>query len=411
MRKLGHGHSIMFFAPLEADRRIRSVASKGDSDAINTMDILQWVIHETCDDIQQQAPHWVQQGMDHISRYAAWTSFGRGELSPKELSDDWLQPEAKKLEELYAPHKSSNAALRAAPDIWQRCVELGVLSFHDVSMDEEQEREVVHEAERERQIERPPRVHPATHSIHRDVIAFIKTGVVPAITTGFRPAFKTLDVTSAAADEAHIWSTDILATKDFQNTVESSSNTDDYLRPVMWVVSGGKRAHKEALVILSPYEVSHLLPNIKSSGKVHLHLYTPRTNQSMKSCDDLALYNVPAVSTGWTVPSPLMDQLNVFAGQLYLKDYEAYIRLCRFLCVYARDLQGEEGIEVGCDGFISPGNRPRHLQSVFTFRTSPLESLRKLMGLRRKGMRFASTHMGQLLDGRLLAEDDFHAKL
>ena len=406
MRKLGHGHSIMFFAPLEVDRRIRSVASKGPSDAIDTTDILQWAIRETCDDIQHRAPHWAQQGIDHTSRYAVWTSFRRNELSSEELSDKWLQPEAKRLVDLYGPHKTSNCDLLAAPDIHRRCIELGVLSLRDVSMDEEQEREVIHEAERERQVERPPRVPPATHSIHRAVVDFVKTGVVPTISKTFRPAFQTLDVTSAATNEAHIWSPFILATKDFQKTVGSSGKSDDFLRPVQWVVSG-RRTHGEFFVILSPYEANHLLPDIRSSDKVHLHLYTPRITKSMKPCDDLALYSIPAVPAGWTPPSSLMDQLNVFTGQLYLKDYETYIRLCRFLCVYARDLQDEEDIEVGCDGFISPNNRPRHLQSVYTFQTSPLDSLRKLMGLRRKGMRFAPTHMGQLLDGRLLSEDDF----
>jgi hypothetical protein len=407
MRKLGHGHSIMFFAPLEVDRRIRFVASKAPSDVIDTTDILQWAIRETCDDIQQRAPHWAQQGMDHTSRYTVWTSFCRDEKPSKELSDKWLQPEAKRLEELYGPHKTLNLDLLAAPDIYQRCTELGVLSLRDVSMDEEQEREVIHEAEREQQVElRPPRVAPATHSIHQAVVHFVKTGVVPTITTGFCRAFQTLDATSAAANEAHIWSTNILVTTDFQKTVRSSSKVDDYLRPVMWVVSG-KRARNDALVILSPYEANHLLPDIRSSDKVHLHLYAPRTTKSMKACDDLALYSIPAAPTGWTPPSSLMDQLNVFAGQLYLKDHETYIRLCRFLWVYARDLQDEEGIEVGCDGFISPDNRPGHLQRVDTFQTSPLDSLRKLMGLRRKGMRFAPTHMGKLLDGRLLSEDDF----
>ncbi|KAF8555164.1 hypothetical protein OG21DRAFT_1572590 [Imleria badia] len=406
MRKLGHHHSIMFFAPLEVDRRIRSVASKSPSDDIDTMDILQWAIRETCDDIQQRAPHWAQQGIDHTSRYVAWTSFCRDGLSSEKLSDNWLQPEAKKLVDLYGPHKTSNSALRAAPDILQRCVELGVLSLRDVSMDEEQEREVIHEAERERQIERPPRVSPATHSIHPDVVAFVRTGVVPTTTKAFSHAFETLEVTSAAANEAHIWSTDILTTIDFQKTVKSSSKVDDYLRPVMWVVSG-ERARKEALVILSPYEANYLLPNIRASHKVHLHLYTPRVTKSMKPCDNLVLYNIPAVPTGWALPSSLMDQLNLFAGQLYLKDYETYIRLCRFLCVYTRDLQSEEGIEIGCDGFISPNHRPGRMQSVFTFQTSPLESLRKLMSLRRKGVRFALTHMGELLHGRLLSEYDF----
>ncbi|KAG8215418.1 hypothetical protein J3R82DRAFT_9026 [Butyriboletus roseoflavus] len=102
-----------------------------------------------------------------------------------------------------------------------------------------------------------------------------------------------------------------------------------------------------------------------------------------------------------------MDQLNVFAGQLYLKDYETYIRLCRFLCVYARDMKGKGGIKVGPDGFIPPRSRPKYLQTVDTFQRTPMTLVRSLMGLRRKGMRFASTHMGRLLDGRLLSEDDF----
>jgi hypothetical protein len=424
MRQLGHGHSIMLFAPVEVDRRIRSVASKGPSDVIDTTDILQWAIRETCDDIEQRTPHWAQQGMDHTSRFADWTSFCRGELSSEELSDKWLQPEAKRLEDLYGPHKTlivtlinevtkkkkkkkkKDSGLLAAPEIRQRCLELGVFCLRDVSMDEEQEREVIHEAERERQVERPPRVPPATHSIYQAVVDFVQTGVVPTMTKAFCRAFETLDATSAAPAGAPIWCPHILATTDFQKTVRSSSKVDDYLRPVMWVVSG-KGAHNEVLVILSPYEANHLLPDIKSSDKVHLHLYTPRVIKSMKPCDDLALYSIPAVPAGWTPPSSLMDLLNLFAGQLYLKDYETYIRLCRFLCVYARDLEGEEGIEVGCDGFISPNTRPRHVRNAYPFQTSPLDSLRTLMGLRRKGMRFALTHMGKFLDGRLLSEDDF----
>ena len=420
MRQLGHGHSIMWFAPLEVDRRIRSVASKGPSDVIDTADILQWAIRETCDDIERRTPHWAQQGMDHTSRYADWTSFCRGELSSEQLSDKWLQPEAKRLEDLYGPHKTLSSALinevtknkkkkkkkfglSAAPDIRQRCIELGVVCLRDVSMDEEQEREVIHEVERQRQVERPSRVLPATHSIHQAVVDFVQTGVVPTMTKGFCRAFETLDATSAAPKGAPIWCQHILATTDFQKTVGSPGNVDDYLRPVMWVVAG----KGEVLVILSPYETNYLLPDIKSSDNVHLHLYTPRITKSMKPCDDLALYSIPAVPTSWAPPSSLMDLLNVFAGQLYLKDYETYIRLCGFLCVYARDLQGEEGIEVACDGFISPNTRPRHLRKAYPFQTSPLDSLRILMGLRRKGMRFAPTHMGKLLDGRLLSEDDF----
>ncbi|KAN0080285.1 Protein of unknown function (DUF3638) domain containing protein [Tylopilus felleus] len=324
MRKLGHGHSLMFFAPLEIDQRIRSVASKGCQDVIDTMDILQWAIHETCDDIRQRAPHWAQQGMDYTSRYATWTSFCSDELSEEELSDAWLQPEAKKLEELYGPRMTSNSFLVAHPDIREHCSKLGVLSLCNVSMDEEQEREVAHEAKCKQQPERPPWVPQASHSIHKDVVAFVKTGIVPAASKAFRPLFDTLNITSAAANEPHIWSQYILATADFEKTVKPLGMVDDYLCPVMWVVSG-RRAYSESLIVLSPYKVNKLLPYIRSSDRVHLHLYTPRITKSVKPCDNLALYNIPALPAGWTPPAPLLDQLNVFAGQLYLKDYEMYI--------------------------------------------------------------------------------------
>ena len=405
MRKLGHGHSVMFFAPLEVDLRIRYVVGKGPSSDISATNILQWAIRETCDDIQQRAPHWAQQGMDHASRYAVWTNFCRGELPSEELSDKWLQPEAKKLEDLYGPRNPSSSSLLASPEIRQRCIQLGVPSARVIDMDEEQEREVIHEVERERQLERPAKVLPAAHSIHPDVVAFIKTGIVPSNTRAFHAAFETLSATSAVFNEAHVWSSSILTTMDFEKTV-ISSKTDSYLRPVMWIVSG-KRVQNDVLVILSPYEVSHLLPDIRSSNKVHLHVYTPRIAKSMKPCDDLALYTIPAFRARWTPPSSLMDQLNVFAGQLYLKDYETYIRLCRFLCVYARDLQCKEDIEVGNDGFIAPRNRPRHLQTTHTFQNSPLGSLEKLMNLRRRGIRFALTHVGKLLEGEPLSEGDF----
>ena len=406
MRKLGLGHSIMFFAPLEVDRHIRSVAAKGLRYSINTMDILHWAMRETCDEIQQRAHHWVQQGTDHASRYTAWSEFCEDPVTSKDLSDRWIQSEAKSLEDLYGPRDTPRPFLVAIEDIRRRCEELGILSLRNVCMDEEQEREVIHEAEREQQVERPPRAPPAIHSIHQDVVAFVKTGMVLTNSEAFRPAFMSLDATSVASNEAHIWSPSVLVTMYFQKTIESSEKVDGYLRPVQWIISG-KVAHNQVLVVLSPYEVNGLMSDIRSGDNVHLHLYTPRVTKSMKPCDDLALYSIPTVPIGWIAPSLLVDQLNIFAGLLYLKDYRTYIRLCRFLCVYARDLACEEGIEVGRNGFIEPMNRPRHLQNIHTFQSAPLLSLRALMGLRRKGASFTLTHMGKLLDGRLLSEDDF----
>lgn len=100
---------------------------------------------------------------------------------------------------------------------------------------------------------------------------------------------------------------------DCEKTV-MSSKIDSYLPPVMWIVFG-KRTLSDVLIILSSCEVNNLLLHIRSSNKIRLHLYMPRITKSMKPCDDLALYIIPAIHTRWTPSSSLMNQLDVFAGQ------------------------------------------------------------------------------------------------
>ena len=413
MRKLGHGHSLMFFAPLEIDRHIRTVVSKGPLDVIDTLDILQWTIHETCNDIQQRAHHWAQQGINHQGRYNAWSKFCANELTPEQLSTQWLQPEVKSLMELYAPQDASNPTAFTVPEIRERCINLGIISLHEGGMDEEQEREVIHEVQREREVERPPRVSPIKHSLSKEVTNFVKTGAILKKSSVFHPVFTTLVNTSTVMNEPHVWSRWIFATKDFCRTVNpaqgsASTKMDEFLRPVQWIVSS-QTAVRQLLVILSPHEVNELLPEIRKSEHIHLHLYTPRTTKSMVPSDNLRLYSIPAVSANWTPPQVLVSQLNVFAGQLYFSDRAAYIRLCRFLCVYAQDLQDEDDMIMECDGFITPGQRrgPASEQVQRTFQNTPLPFVKVLLGLRRKGMSFAQTHMGKLLDGRLLTERDF----
>ena len=56
---------------------------------------------------------------------------------------------------------------------------------------------------------------------------------------------------------------------------------DQYLRPVQWILSC-KNNRDQVLVLLSPFEADRLMPDIRASEYVHLHLYAPRTSQRMK---------------------------------------------------------------------------------------------------------------------------------
>ncbi|KAG2744148.1 hypothetical protein P692DRAFT_20809618 [Suillus brevipes Sb2] len=411
MRKLGHGHTVMFFAPPEVDRSIREVNRRESNEGnIKVSDILVWAMTETCSDIQHRASQWLQHGEDYKSRHSAWSSFLSDNITPTELARSWLQPEAKHLEKLYAPALTGSIAPQTSQDdeLLEICSSLGLSVSPDNRLDEEQEREVVHEIEREREVERPPQMPAAAHRIDEDVRYFIRTGYIPEGSHAFTAVFDTLTTTSAAFSGCQPWSRDVLASRDFTTTVVTKGKTDRYIRPVNWVLSSNTVSDAPVLVIVSPFEVNVLLSEIRASKQVHLHAYTPRVTKMMKSCDDLRLYITPSLPR-W-IPhahDTLIRQLNVFAGQLYFPHQRAYVNLCRFLGIHTVDLEDQGHFEIQSDGFIRPEHRPPVAKCSNNFQQSPIPMLKVLFCMRRKGMGYLPTHVGKLLVARRLTVEDF----
>jgi hypothetical protein len=408
----------MFFAPPDVHRTIQKGKESSDPYKVEVRDILRWAMLETCADIQHHVPHWAEQGVDHKGRKNAWLEFASsGNSSVERLKSSWLQPEAQTLEKMYGlplpayRNSSSSGSHHAAfdiPELRERCQMLGVNFITDVRMEEEQEREVDHEAEKERQIERPPKAEPATHAVHQDVRQFVQTGLIsPLGSSQFLSVFSPLEK-SFAAPPQHKWSPNLLATKDFSITIRNSYHSaSDYLRPVNWIVSSCAQGRR-LFVILSPYEVNELLPEIHQSREVHLHIYSPKVTQSMRSLDDLKFFCIPPLPSSWVLPrTPVSLQLNLWAGQLYLPDYQEYLQLCGFLGIYTKEIRSVGDIPIQLDGFIRPEHRENAPRSGCPFTESPVPFLKGLIGLRRKGMGFMSTHMGKILYARPLTEDDF----
>ncbi|KAG1837163.1 hypothetical protein DFJ58DRAFT_863227 [Suillus subalutaceus] len=406
MRKLGNGQSVTFLAPAEVDRSIRLTTQKADTDGVDVSDILHWAMLETCNDIEMRTLSWIQQRSDFNRRHSAWSQFSHAPTtSISTLKSAWLQPEERSLEELYAPRSSSEVSQVFDPDIQEKCEELGILSAPERRMDEEQEREVIHEVERERQVERPPKVKPAAQSVHVDVRQFVESGQIVADSPAFIQVLSSLVDTTAEFDERDQWAHNILVTRDFARTVGTIpgiQEVDDYLRPVNWIVSSD--VGHPTLVVMSPNEVDVLLPDIRTSKVVHLCIYTPRIIQTMQACDNLRLYCVPSAPR-LTPSEPLICQLNLFAAQLYFSNYNTYLQTCSFLGLNAPDLGGED-LVVDSDGFIEMHNRPSARASCM-FERSQLPPLKKLFGMRRKGMGYLPTHLGKMLNGRILTEKDF----
>ncbi len=402
MRQLGKGQSVMFFAPGEVDRRIRGLIPKGkeSSDGVRVIDILRWAMRETCWDIAHHLPHWAQQGVDHHQRSSAYKQYAStGELET--LRNSWLQRESRTLEEMYEPTLKAQGAglspeINRIPSLRDRLRRLGITELVDVRMAEEQEREVNHEVERERQLEGPPTVEPANHKIHEDIYRLVRTGRLPLSSKGATLLFSQTGIDNRAWYSMEEWDPPALATKDFAITTRKSTvmRMNDYLRPVNWVLSF---ASGSSVIVISPYEANELLPIIRKSEKVQLHVYAPRVTALMRSFSNLTFYSIPEpLSREWAAPGHLRIQLNLFAGQLYFDSREEYERVCVLLALHMAH-PGAEHIEV--DGFVPPAYRTGERSP---FSASVVSTFKELTSLRRKGMGFGGTDIGRVLDARPL---------
>jgi hypothetical protein len=415
MRKLGKGQSVVFCSSMEVHRKILQCSNRSEG-PIEVADVLRWSISGTCANTKKSIPLWATQGARHQNSRAVCS----GSPVTKELVECLLEPEAQTLEERYG-HKHirkedqilqnmTSPALMARKeemqDIRAKCREFEITSFGTATLQEQQERELSPENEREQQTELPPALSPCCHTIHNDLRRLVIKGVLTRGSAAFRPAFETLRSTSAAHYlESTAWPQNLLVTVDFINTVQASDSQhlDSFLRPVHWILNC-KSEDAAALVILSPYEAQELLPAIRRFKRVTLHMYSPRLSISAQTLEDLSLCAIPST----TGPNPnrlVISQLNLFAGQLYIRSYADYMLLCNFLGLCQQLPQ--DGIKVAIDGFISPASQAMSDSAhACLFTTSPVPFLNTLMNMRRKGQSIAFSHMGRILNGELIALEE-----
>lgn len=253
----------------------------------------------------------------------------------------------------------------------------------------------------------------ASHDIHSDLKDLVKTGVLLPSHTAFRPAFRSLESTSAA--RLIVLSKlpgELLVTKDFERTIEKPAVskdetyvTDSFLRSVQYIISVMSTTDPgvvQNLILISPHEANKLKSFIRGPHKVTMHTFMPRIHESYPPLDQLTLYNIGRDFDATSVPASLRVQLNLFSGSLYLDSYEEYIELCGFLGIaYSSDgLRDDQ--QVFSDGFISPP------AGKWGLRTSPIPFLRALlMRIRHKGDGLEKTHLGKIMNGVRLEEADF----
>ncbi|KAJ6485692.1 hypothetical protein C8R45DRAFT_997523 [Mycena sanguinolenta] len=409
MRRLGKDHSLLFFASTEIQSKIVA-ATEVRPDEIESRHVLLWTMAETCAQIQTNGSLWANQGQNFDARHRALEEYDASRRSYASTIQTLRERESRTLEELYgvvsrAEHRSVEPASQLQREIDGKCRELGITPS-DSALSEEQERELAHEKEEEREVER---IADATARDHedRDLASFIRTGTIvpPSTFVSLADCLAHTSWISLLPRGQTFHGNGLFATRDFRDTIvlrpnPSASSMDNYLRPVQWIMSTSNSS--DLLILVSPFEANKWLPEIRRSKTVYLHLYSPRISRNtFWPLDTLDSFTVPAERRVPLNPQ-LLHELNLFAGQLFCADKYSMKEVCGILGLQLQSVSDKEGLEGAVDstGFVR-NQRARAALGLeaCSFVSSPLPFLRELVGARRKGQGFSLTHMGQILRG------------
>ncbi|KAF9005289.1 hypothetical protein BDZ89DRAFT_1080195 [Hymenopellis radicata] len=366
MRQLGRGQSLHFFAQPDIDILIKKTCTV---DSITVADIVQWTMLETCADIEHHAPQWARQGIDFKQRRTCLDALPAAPTPEdiQQLRDVWLQPEARPLLEMYGDSQSMSQAestIQNDLEIYSHLQRLG-------------EREVDHEMEVERQVERPPPVSSAKHRLHDDVKEFVRTGRIPSSSSALLSPCRVMSSLPHSSNHSNdFFHPNFLVTRDYAIT---------FLKDVQWLLCAN--GPPPVVVVISQFEANELMPVL-------------RTNSVMQVFDSLTFYCVPN-------PSPLsfkafIPQLNIFAGQLYPTSYADFKAVSAFLGIVSAE---DKHITRERDGFVKPEDRGG-VTEICPFVVSPLALLQELLATRRRGQGYTLTPMGKLVRGLSLGYEE-----
>lgn len=444
LRQLGTTQIVSFFVPPEVHQSISDLQNKTIHEPIDSADVIEWLLDNTCDQIEQLQPLYYSQGMDYCRRMQAaldQPDFLTDKPQRKAYVQAIKQDEQQSLQNLYEPklktravgmQTSNNAVLKGfIQDLNARrktFQDTGRAVHASALQEVEQEREVAFEVESVRQVKKPQ--HFAAFSfpgLNASLEAFVRTGRLPADTNYFTHVFHALSKTGTGRKykvQSKVTKSKLLETAEFGRTIKPKGDlsTDDFLvcvlltypptvieltkpqRPVNWIIWSFVA---EIAVIIMPEEAEALIPIMRNSGvPTHLLVYSAPITRKMLRFNDLTFHSIPPLPNDWKAPEWLRVELGIYAGRLYF-EWDEYDAMCSLLGIQSGELgnqtQDEEPTETDTDAETETSKPQTELEHKLA--KSPLTFLQEWLAVRRRGQDFAHSPMGFVSQGKRLQED------
>ncbi|KAK7937284.1 uncharacterized protein PG986_014152 [Apiospora aurea] len=448
LRQLGTSQIVTFYAPPEVDRSIRDICRKKDHEHIQSPDVLQWLMTNTCESIEALQPLYYAQGTDFCRRKQAELDYPRF-VDDDDERDQYVpairQNERQTLQQLYGPQKkgkSTTVTIRGGSSLapYMRELEIRRKGFQDTGaavhasalQEVEQERETEYEIELVRQVKRPPPCPPHKFpGLHRDLDIYARTGRIPGGSDWFVPMFRALSRTGLGrkykVHGEHV-GFPLLLSAEFEKTVKVVMETysDQFMRPVQWVLYSPS---PESAVVVTPEEAEDLIPMLRDGTyPTYLLTYAAPVTRRMVCFNSLKFFSIPSLPRNWTAPPDLVVELGLFAGRLYF-DWDEYTSVCSLLGIdesmavnkeefdfsperettSATESSTEASVSIpALDGtaesrITSHGHSGHHETTGFT--PKPFTFTREWLSVRRRGQDIAHSPMGFIASGKPLYAD------
>ncbi|KAL6877133.1 hypothetical protein J3F83DRAFT_759426 [Trichoderma novae-zelandiae] len=346
LRQLGTTQSLAFFAPPEVDMSIKDtrkrVKMSPNKQAIQSPDVIFWLLEQTCLANEDLRPLFLAQGMDFCRRASALLQYPNSltsTASRSKLLKLLQQPEHQTLDQLYgaASNDASSQSLeplyslriqRFADKLRAYDVDTGVVRIEALG-EVEQERAVEVQLEAVREVEKPIHYQALRFpGLKPSISSFLKTGVLDTSDGEVVHALDYIGKTMVGR-KFGIRSTGsrLFVSPEFCQTILLSKSNetvgDRFLRPVEWIL--WSPSTQTALVVI-PEEVELLIPALRSSpdkAKIHLIAYAAPVTRAMVPFNELRYYSFPPIPANAAFPAWLKVELGILAGRLYT-DYEEW---------------------------------------------------------------------------------------
>ncbi|KAH8425541.1 DUF3638 and DUF3645 domain-containing protein [Aspergillus melleus] len=423
LRQLGTSQSVVFISAPEVHQSILDLRRKCSTDAIDSADVVAWLLEQTCCHQQQLKSLYLAQGYDFCRRTnAAFVNdkFLTNTEHRKTLLNTLLQKEEHSLEEIYRPRPKLNTFTsdqymypaiakfgldldnqRLGHDEFSATASTLALAFAEV----EQERECMLHVEEVREIQRPTRLpHYSFPGLHESIETFALTGHLRR-TAGHEAAFTALRRTTLGKkhglrieQQSRLFISD-----EFTKTIllrKGNRWREDFLRPVHWILWAPSTS---TAMILIPEEAERVLSIIRAQHRspmqlspTHLLVYAAPSAKSMLHFNSLDFYAYPTLPKGHTFPTSLKIELGLLSGRLFFS-YDEYVEILDYL---GQDSAHHSGLERE-----SPTQGAMQRETSTTRDDKFLAFLQEWLSVTRKGREYSHTPMGYVCQSRGLKSD------